>query len=163
MRLLQRPLGHSRRKLSGKYPHREPVIERRTSVGVIYAASDQSYQLHVAHADQQVRSSGSRAFVADTNLKLGSCILIAGVTDAALTYTAGQCFFVTSYTDSTHYSYIQPGAPVNASSSGGTSRMAKFSEAYLSSGVDDGASKIQNAARFLPNHHQSICRGWTRL
>jgi hypothetical protein len=34
-----------------------------------------------------------------------------------LQHTAGQCFFITSYTDSTHFSYIQPGAPADASSS----------------------------------------------
>jgi hypothetical protein len=80
--------------------------------------------------------------VADTNLKLGSCVVIAGVTDASFNNTAGQCFFVNSYTDSTHFGYEQPGAPANASSSGGTSRMAKFSEAYLSAGIDSGGVKV---------------------
>lgn len=79
---------------------------------------------------------------ADTFIKQGSCIVLSGVTDASFNTPAGQCFFITSYTDSTHYQYIQPGAPVNASSSGGTHRMAKFSEAFLSSGADDGAQKI---------------------
>jgi hypothetical protein len=79
---------------------------------------------------------------ADTNLKLGSCVVIAGVTDATFNTPATQCFFINSFTDSTHFGYEQPGAPANASSSGGTSRMAKFSEAYLSAGVDSGALKI---------------------
>ena len=79
---------------------------------------------------------------ADTNIKVGSCVVIAGVTDSSFNNTAGQCYFVTTLTDSTHYQYIQPGAPANASSSGGTSRMAKFSEAYLSAGIDSGAVKI---------------------
>jgi hypothetical protein len=79
---------------------------------------------------------------ADTNLKLGSCVVIAGVTDSSFNTTAGQCFFITSFTDSQHFQYEQPGAPANASSSGGTSRMAKFGEVYLSAGVDDGAEKF---------------------
>jgi hypothetical protein len=79
---------------------------------------------------------------ADTNLKLGSCVVIAGVTDATFNTPATQCFFINSFTDSTHFGYEQPGAPADASSSGGTSRMAKFSEAYLSAGVDSGALKI---------------------
>jgi hypothetical protein len=80
--------------------------------------------------------------VADSFAKLGSCMVIAGVTDTSFNTAAGQCFFITSFTDSTHFSYIQPGAPADASSSGGTSRMAKFSEAYLSSGIDSGALKV---------------------
>jgi hypothetical protein len=80
--------------------------------------------------------------VADTFAKLGSCMVIAGVTDTSFNTPAGQCFFITSFTDSTHFSYIQPGAPADASSSGGTSRMAKYSEAYLSAGIDTGAEKI---------------------
>lgn len=80
--------------------------------------------------------------LADTSVKLGSCVVIAGVTDTSFNTTAGQCFFVNSFTDSTHFGYEQPGAPANASSSGGTSRMAKFSEAYLSAGVDSGAVKV---------------------
>ena len=95
------------------------------------------------------RTSGMVAAVlsvADTFLKLGSCVVVAGVTDASFNTPAGQCFFITSYTDSTHFSYIQPGTPGDASSSGGTSRIAKFSEAYLSAGIDDGAQKIATQA-----------------
>lgn len=88
--------------------------------------------------------------VADANLKLGSCVFIAGVTDATFNTPAGQCFFITVFTDSTHFSYEQPGAPANSSSSGGTSRMATFAEAYLSSGVDDGAQKIDTQSGFSP-------------
>lgn len=87
---------------------------------------------------------------ADTNIKLGSCVFIAGVTDTSFNTTTGQCFFVNSYTNSTHYGYEQPGAPANASSSGGTSRMGTFAEAYLSSGVDDGAQKVQTQGGFSP-------------
>jgi hypothetical protein len=79
---------------------------------------------------------------ADTNLKQGSCVVIAGVTDATFNSPAGQCFFITTFTDSAHFQYEQPGAPANASSSGGTERMGKFSEVYLSAGVDDGAVKF---------------------
>jgi hypothetical protein len=81
---------------------------------------------------------------ADTNLKLGSCVVIAGVTDTSFNtanVNPSGCYFITAYTDSTHFQYIQPGRPVDASSSGGTERMAKFSEAYLSAGVDDGCGK----------------------
>lgn len=80
--------------------------------------------------------------VADANIKLGSCVVIAGVTDSTFNSTSGQCFFINSFTNSTHYGYEQPGAPADASSSSGTSRMGAFFEAYLSSGVDDGAAKI---------------------
>lgn len=79
---------------------------------------------------------------ADTSVKLGSCVVIAGVTDSSFNSTVGQCFFVNSFTNSTHYGYEQPGAPVDASSSGGTSRMAKFTEAFLSAGLDNGSYKI---------------------
>lgn len=86
---------------------------------------------------------------ANTSLKLGSCIVVAGVSDTSFNTatppagTATQGFFINQFTDSTHFQYEQPGAPANASSSGGTVRMGKFSECYLSSGVDDGAQKIQ--------------------
>jgi hypothetical protein len=79
---------------------------------------------------------------ANTNIKVGSAVVIAGVTDSSFNTTANSAFFVTQVTDSTHYQYIQPGAPGNASSSGGTSRMAKFSEALLGAGLDNGAFKI---------------------
>lgn len=79
---------------------------------------------------------------ADTNIRLGSCIVIAGVTDSSFNTPAGQCYFVTVFTDSTHYQYIQSGAPADASSSGGTSRIGKYGEATLSSGVFYGSIKI---------------------
>jgi hypothetical protein len=83
---------------------------------------------------------------ANTNIKVGSAVVIAGVTDSSFNTTANSAFFVTQVTDSTHYQYIQPGAPGNASSSGGTSRMGTFSEAILASGQDTGSYKIGVAA-----------------
>lgn len=122
--------------------------------GHLWASSNQPATKAISSISRTLTNNSSTVSVvlsvADTTMKLGSCVVIAGVTDASFNSTAGQCFFITSFTDSTHYSYIQPGAPVDASSSGGTSRMAKFSEAYLSSGVDDGASKIDTQSGFSP-------------
>jgi hypothetical protein len=95
---------------------------------------------------------------ADANIKVGSCVVLAGVTDSSFNTTAGQCFFVLSSADSTHYTYEQPGAPANASSSGGTSRMSTFAEAYLAAGLDNGSYKVgtqsatQGSAFFAGNY-----------
>jgi len=83
---------------------------------------------------------------ANTSMKVGSAVVIAGVTDSSFNSPANGAFFVTQVTDSTHYQYIQPGAPANANSSGGTSRMAKFSEALLGAGLDNGAFKVGTSA-----------------
>lgn len=82
---------------------------------------------------------------ANTSVKQGSCIVIAGVTDSTFNTAAGQCYFVTAYTDSTHFQWEQPGAPVDASSSSGTVRMSKFVEAFLSAGLtnDSGGPKME--------------------
>lgn len=130
-------------------------IEDQSSLGNTHIANQISNNSHfwastTVPATKNITSvnrvSGTVAVVlatANPFIKLGTCVVNAGVTDATFNTPAGQCFFVTSFTDSTHFSYIQPGAPADASSSGGTNRIATFAEAYLSSGVDDGAQKIQ--------------------
>lgn len=88
---------------------------------------------------------------ADANIKVGSAVVIAGVTDSSFNSTSGSAFFVSVRTDSTHYQYIQPGAPADASSSGGTSRMAKFTEAELAAGIDNGSYKITTQSALAGN------------
>jgi hypothetical protein len=74
--------------------------------------------------------------------RVGNGIFVAGVTDASFNTTAGTAFFVSSVPSSTQVTYVQPGFPADASSSGGTARIAKTAETFVASGLDGGSYKI---------------------
>ena len=94
-------------------------------------------------------------------VQVGHAIVISGASDPSFntptgfhlvvqgaTIATGAAFFITEVSqDKSEFEFIQPGAPVDASATGGTARIADFSEAYLAAGVDGGSYKIGTASQ----------------
>ena len=94
-------------------------------------------------------------------VEIGDAIVISGTSDPSFntptgfhltvqgsSIATGAAFFVTEVSqDKAEFEFIQPGAPADASATGGTARIADFSEAYLAAGVDGGSYKIGTASQ----------------
>lgn len=77
---------------------------------------------------------------------VGHAVVIVGVGDSSFNSPPGGAYFITSVATNS-LTYIQPGAPLDAASTGGTVRIATFREAYLAAGVDNGSYKIGTASQ----------------
>jgi hypothetical protein len=91
-----------------------------------------------------------------TTLKAGQAVVISDVGDVSFDTPTGftlntaagnfpkinSAFFVTQVISQTEFQYMEPGAPLDASSKGGIARIATFAEAYLGSGLDSGSYKV---------------------
>ncbi len=79
-------------------------------------------------------------------IMVGHAVVVDGVVNSTFNAPAGAAYFVTSVAPNS-LTYIQPGAPPDAASTGGTVRIATFREAYLAAGVDNGSYKIGTASQ----------------
>ena len=111
-------------------------------------------------------------------VQVGHAIVIFGVSDPSFdtptgshlvvqgtSIATGAAFFVTEVSqDRSEFEFIQPGSPADASATGGTARIADFSEAVL--GGRRGRGKLQNrhgVAESVIRIHQQLYGGGSVL